>query len=178
MEEDMMRSRLEEVVDPIPGMEINLGEGWLFTVEEVIDHSVDFTLTLRPMFLELDSKPLDWKRVRAAPTDQKPVGKSLVGRMNRPWTEGEIRSLLSRVGGRLKGSGRWVLESLVELRPKHDGKGWICFAGDESSCLENVHLKQFFFPAIYPAPTGTWACAMADSASSWGRDTRLCLRWI
>ncbi len=173
-----MKMLAREVAEPVVGMEIDLGGGWIFCVEEVVEHPVDPALTTSALLAVMDSTPELWKRLGTAPADDLMTSRSLIGRMNQRWTESGLRELLSTADCRLKGSGRWVLEGFMSLRLMHDGKGWIFFAGDENSCWEDALTTTPFFPALYPAPTGKWSRTMAECVAEWSRETRICLRWM
>ena len=133
------------------GLVINLGDGWSFTIEEVLDLAVDYALTPAEISKRSNLGDNDWEYVGTAPgaLGQRKV-KALVGRLNRNWTEEQVTGLLAKPGCLLKGSGAWVGDAYLSLRPNYDGKGnYIGFPDAGTSRWRLVRVGDVYFPFLW-----------------------------
>ncbi len=171
------RVLLAAVTEPVAGMEIDFGDGWYFTVDEVVEYDVDFALTTTALLKLMGCNRADWKDLGIAPKSGMRKVKSVIGRFNKNWTENGIVALIAQPGCRFKGSGAWVREGFIKFRPKYDGKGWICFVGDPNSRWQLVHDDYVYFPYLYSGGADSWRRDLDRVGLDGNADDRLCFVW-
>lgn len=171
------RVLLASVTEPVAGMEIDFGDGWYLTIDEVVEFEVDFALTTTALLKLMGCERKDWKDLGTAPKGGTRKVKSVIGRFNKNWTENGIVALIAQPGCRFKGSGAWVREGFIKFRPKYDGKGWICFVGDPNSRWQSVHVDGVYFPYLYNGDAGSWRRNLRRVGLDWRAVDRLCFVW-
>ncbi len=171
------RVLLAQVTEPVAGMEIDFGDGWYFTIDEVVEYEVDFALTTTALLKLMGCNRADWKDLGTAPKGGTRMVKSVIGRFNKRWTENGIVALIAQPGCRFKGSGAWVREGFIKFRPKYDGKGWICFVGDPNSRWQSVRGGLVCFPCLSSDDADSWRRCLGRVGCDWRSDYRLCFLW-
>lgn len=158
-----------------PGSVIPLGAGWRFTVDEIMEFTVDDSLSSDEIAKRhgLDLKR-DWKYVGTPPKSGTRTVKAVIGRLNKSWTEEQVTELLSEPGCPLKGSGAWVREAFLAARPRYDGNDWIGFPDAQTSRWRDRRSDGVYFPFLWGVGDG-WDRDLFWVRDEYCADDRLCL---
>lgn len=158
------------------GNVIDLGDGWLFTVDETIELEVDYQLAPAEIGRLTGLATKDWEYLGTAPTalGQRRV-KALIGCLNRNWTEKGVTTLLAKPGCPLRGSGAWVREGFLTTRSNYDGKEPIFFPELASSRWRLVRDGSVYFPDLWFNDGRRWLRNLSRVGPEWYASRRLCL---
>jgi hypothetical protein len=168
---------LAQVTEPVAGMEIDFGDGWHFTVDEVVEFPVIFTLTTTELLIRSGLTRSDFLDLGTPSSGETKKVKAILGRFSQQWTEASVSTLLAKPGCRFKGSGAWVSEGFIKFRPKYDGKGWVSFVGDPNSRWQDIHDYSIYFPCLHGGVRDSWRRSLNRVDLGRNIDERLCLLW-
>lgn len=157
------------------GEAIDLGDGWRFTIDEVLELEVDYALGSSELNDRMGISVMGWEYVGTEPKPEVRRVKAAIGRMNRPWTEEQVTALLAKPGCQFRGSGAWGREAFLEKRPRYDGKGWIGFPDASSSRWRYRRVRGVCFPLLWGAFGGDWYRGLVRVKDEGAREGRLCL---
>lgn len=159
-----------------PGATIDLGNGWCFTIHEIEELEVDYSISsdeiASRMNLDLEH---DWEYRGTASQPRVRKVKAAIGCLNRNWTEEGVTELLGKPGCLLKGSGVWVREAYIARHPRYDGKGWIGFPDAKSSRWRFRHDRNVYFPDLWNDGAERWRRGLAWVEDERSPEYRLCL---
>jgi hypothetical protein len=165
---DYLKTHGKEIID--------LGDGWIFIADESIDLPVDYTITPEEIQKRSALPERDWRYLGMAPTATGLQDlKAVIGHLNRTWTDTQVTTLLAKTGCPLRGSGAWVREAFLAVRPNHDRQGSIFFLDNYTSRWQQVRIDHLCFPSLQGDNDGTWGRDVAWSGVEQGITDRLCL---
>jgi len=157
------------------GIIVDLGDGWLFTVDETVELKVSYGVTVRNIEKRSSMSRDDWSYVAQMPKLGDRKVKAVIGRLNRNWTEEQVTDLLAKPGCLLKGSGAWVREGFLAARPNYDEKGSIAFPDKGTSRWRYVHGGDVCFPNLWYDGYERWCRSLSQVRYGWSASGRLCL---
>lgn len=152
----------------------DLGDGFVFTVDEVIELEVDDTVEPDELLWRGGHNPSDWEYVGKKPESGVRTVRAAIGRLNRPWTEEQVTGLLTRPNCPVKGSGAWVREAYLKAHPRYDGKGCISFPDSTTSRWRSQGDGYVCFPSLWSGGHD-WSRGLDRVRRGWSVEDRLCL---
>ena len=158
---------------PKPGT-IDLGGGFVFKIDEILELEVDNIIEPDEILRRGDQNPADWEYVGKRPEAGTRKVRAAIGWLNKAWTEEKVAELLAKPDCLMKGSGAWVCEAFLKVRPCYDGNGWIGFPDPNSSRWRDRHSERVFFPDLCYDGTD-WHRRLHRMRDMWHAEFRLCL---
>lgn len=152
----------------------NLGSGFIFTVEEILELEVYYSISPDDILRRGGHNPAEWEYVGKKPESGTRKVKAAIGRLNRIWTEEQVTGLLTRPNCPVKGSGAWVREAYPKARPRYDGKGWIGFPDSTTSRWQDRSDGSVYFPDLWDGGHD-WDRRLIHVQREWDVEERLCL---
>lgn len=155
---------------------IDLGDGWMYFVEEYLELEVDYTLAPAEIRRRAGLDERDWEHVGTVPSaNGKRKVKLAIGYLNRQWAEYRLHDLLAKPGCKLAGSGAWVREAYRQARPNYDGKGPIAFPDKETSRWRGLRFGGLCFLCLWLHDVRPWYQDLRHNGYEWSVAHRLCL---